>query len=181
MHSLNKAPLRQDEEIYRILVTMVKKLKMSKKEEKIVYLEAVADLMWLNKILKSEPIKYSVVLNGEEVAKIIFYLKESDLIYVHDVYVSPRYRKQKLAKALLIEMLSDYRTVPKLSFHTRESNKPIHNLVQFFITAYNLPLKESTAKPVEHFYVDGGNAMIYTVTNPAYEMKEIMDDSAPVS
>jgi ribosomal protein S18 acetylase RimI-like enzyme len=154
---------------------MVKKLKMSRKEESLVYLETVADLIWLNEILKFNPIKYSVVLNGEEVAKIIFY-EDEQILRVHDIYVTPRYRKQKLAKALIIEMLSDNSHLPTFSFHTRESNKPVHNLAQFLIKAYNLPEDNGVPKKTDHFYVDGGNAVIYNMQNPAYFLKQEMDE-----
>ncbi len=175
MHSLVKAPLRQDEEIYRLMITMVKKLKMSKKEENLIYLETVADMIWLNEILKYSPTKYSVILKGEEVAKVIFYIKEG-ILHVHDVYVTPRYRKQKLAKALLIEMLSDNRDRSRLSFHTRETNKPVHNLVQFFIKAYNLPEDNGVPQKTECFYIDGGNAVIYNMQNPAYYLVQEVDE-----
>ena len=175
MRSLIKAPLRQDEETYRMLVTMVKKLKMSKKEESLVYLETVADLIWLGAILKYTPIKYAVVLNGEEVAKVIFY-EQDGVLMIHDLYVTPRYRKQKLAKALLIEMLTDNAGLERLSFYARESNKPVHNLAQFIIRAYNLPEENGIPKRTDHFYIDGGNAVIYTMQNPAYFLKQEMDE-----
>ena len=175
MRSLSKAPLRQDEETYRLLVTMVKKLKMSRKEESLVYLETVAELIWLNEILKWSPIKYSVVLNGEEVAKIIFYEKDS-LLWIHDIYVTPRYRKQKLAKALIIEALTDNCKFERFTFHTRESNKPVHNLVQFLIRSYNLPEENGIPQRTDHFYVDGGNAVLYNMQNPAYYLVKELEE-----
>lgn len=188
MRTVRKDRLRLDEEIYRYLITMLKKLKLSKKEDRIVIAEAVADLFMLFKVMPFLPVKYSVLFNNEEIAKIIYYRKEMSVI-LHDLYVSPKYRKQEVAKILIVEVLSDNRDMPQVEFHARESNKPIHNLTNFFVRKFEIAPDRVSSVLTSEFYVDGGKAIYYTVPNPAFEMskeevppppteEEIVDDTA---
>jgi len=174
MKSLRKEVLNYAEEVYRLILTMLKKLKLSKKEDRLVIAEATSDITWLARIMPYEPWKYSAILHEDEAAKLIFYRHEGRL-HLHDLYVNPKYRKQGIAKMISVEVLSDNRDLPTVSFHTRESNKPIHNLVTFFIRQFKIPIDQVSIETVPSFYVDGGKAVLYTMPNPAFELQKIQE------
>ena len=166
MRTMRKERLNQADEIYRLILTMLKKLKLSKKEDRLIIAEAVSDILWLSQIMKYGPFKYSINLQEEEAAKLIFY-RDTDRVHLHDLYVNPKYRKKGISKMLVVEALSDNRDLSGVSFHTRESNKPIHNLTTFFIRQFTIPIESVKMETVPSFYIDGGQAVLYTVPNPA--------------
>jgi ribosomal protein S18 acetylase RimI-like enzyme len=167
LRSLRKELLNHPDEIFRLLVTMLKKLKMSKKEDRLVIAESTYEILWLSRIMPFSPLKYAVNEGGEEAAKIIYY-READYIHIHDLYVNPKFRKQGMAKALIVEVMGDNRDLEYLRFHTRESNKPIHNLVSFFMRQFSLPEDKLRTETTESFYIDGGKAVLYYMGNPAF-------------
>lgn len=175
MRSVKKELLKLDEEIYRHLITMLKKLKMSKKEDRMVIAEAVADLYTAFRIFPHVPAKYSVMLNNEEIAKIIWY-RTPDALILHDLYVTPKYRKQEVAKILIVEVLSDNRDLQIVEFFARESNKPIHNLTAFFVRKFEIPNEQVSATLTSPFYVDGGKAIRYSIRNPAHDKAQEMEE-----
>jgi hypothetical protein len=165
-----------DDEIYRLIITMLKKLKMSKKDDRLVIAEAVSDIYCMVRMMNQIPFKYSLIFNEEEIAKIIFYRTPNALI-LHDLYVAPKFRKQEIAKILIVESMSDNRDIPFVQFHTRESNKPIHNLTSYFIRKFQLTDAQISTTLTNAFYVDGGKAILYNVANPAYEkIKQMMTE-----
>ena len=171
MRSLDKQYLRVDEETYRLLTTMVKKMKLSKKDDQLVITETVSDLMWLNQIQPLRPIKYAILLNKEEAAKIIYYIDGERLVF-HDLYVNPKYRKQGIAKALITEVLADHRGVKYIQFHARETNKPVRNLMAFFVGQFQIPTELIGIQVSPAFYIDGGKAVIYNTVNPAHYLDQ---------
>jgi GNAT superfamily N-acetyltransferase len=180
MKSLRKELLNQADEIYRLILTMLKKLKLSKKEDRLVIAEATSDITWLARIMPFLPWKYSMMLQDEEAAKLIFYRSEGRL-HLHDLYVNPKYRKQGIAKMLTVEVLSDNRDLTTVSFHTRESNKPIHNLATFFIRQFKIALDQVSIETTSEFYVDGGKAVLYTMPNPAFELAKTQEEEPNAS
>lgn len=173
MRGLVQSELKATEEIYRVINTMMKKLKMGRKSEKVIYAEAVTDIMWIMKILPFKPRKFSVVAGEEqeEIAKLIFYPHE-DSVVMHDLYVAPKMRKQGLAKSLISEVLLLSSEFPKIGFYARETNKPVSNLVNYFISRFRLDPTRIKKQIVPVYYVDGGNAVVYEIPNPVYEMKK---------
>jgi predicted GNAT family acetyltransferase len=166
MRSLTKKYLALDEEIYRLLTTMVKKMKLSKKGDTLILTETVSEIMWLSQIMAFKPRKYSVILEDEEAAKVIFYLDHEKMVF-YDLYVNPKYRKQGLAKSLVAEVMGDHRDIPFIQFHARETNKPVRNLVAFFVAQFLIPQEVISIHIAPAFYIDGGKAIIYSSVNPA--------------
>lgn len=173
MWVIKKADLKIGEEIHRILSTMLKKMGGQKKKTDLVISETVFDLLQLHRAAPYQPWKYSVMNDDVELAKIIFYVTDRDNVILHDLYVSPQARKKGMAKRLLLEVMSDTKTCHNLRFHTRETNKPISNIVDCFKREFTLADSEVVRTVYEGYYPDGGNAVVYCMTNPAWLMTQL--------